>query len=477
MKNTCYIHPTMDGKWVCPECGNAFCSDCVINREAGGYYGQGLIRCCPGCVVPTNWVGVSGTIKPFWTRIDKFFSYPFHANPLILIIAIAFLDAVLLSAPLGWFFRVFLSALMLNYAYLALRRSAQGDLTPPKMYDEALTAGAGPVLSQLVLFVLLAVAGGMITGLAGVLGLVFYGVIVMFFLPSMLIILAMDGNPIRAMNPVVFMALPFRIGGGYFIMWVFLVCLLFAPASLLYTVEAVLPPFWYEFFGGLFSNYYMIVAYHLMGYVLLQYHDKIGYEVKYEDIKQSDEQTAAKPDNRAAEAAKRTTFLFAEGKYDEAIEYIEQHRAQGGELPQELSEKYYALLKMKNKKAPLLAHAPDLLDQLTESNAKVKTLDVYGECIKIDAAFLPEPKALLKIAGWLAETGNPKIAISAYNKFAKSYPDNRDVPLAYFRAAQIFHDRLMNQDKAKGLLKGILKKFPDHAIAPKVKNYLQYIGG
>ncbi|MBI9075480.1 MAG: tetratricopeptide repeat protein [Desulfatibacillum sp.] len=416
-------------------------------------------------------------MKPFWKRMDKFFTYPFHANPLILLVTIAFFSAVLRGMPMGWLLRMLLSAAMLNYAYLALRRTAQGDLTPPKMYDEALTAGVGAVLAQVVLFILLGVAGIFIGAQLGGAAMIIYGIVVMFFLPSMLIILVMDGNPFRAMNPASFMALPFRIGGGYFIMWLFLLFLMFAPGSLLYLVSEYVPTFLNEFLDGVFGNYYMLVAYHLMGYVLLQYHSELGYDIDYEDMKDSDKVSVVKADNRATEAAKHTAFLFTEGKHDEAIEYISRYQALEGEFSRELSERYFALLKIKGEKDKLVAHGPILLDLLAENNAKAKALDAYGVCMGADPGFSPEPGALFKIAGWLAETGNPKGAINAYGKFTKSFPDNRDVPIAYFRAAQIFNDRLMNPKKAKSILTGLLKKYPAHDIAPKVKNYLQHIGG
>jgi TolA-binding protein len=49
------------------------------------------------------------------------------------------------------------------------------------------------------------------------------------------------------------------------------------------------------------------------------------------------------------------------------------------------------------------------------------------------------------------------------------------IPKSYLRAAQVFNDRLMNPDRARKILSGLLNKYPDHEIAPQVKNYLASI--
>jgi TolA-binding protein len=54
----------------------------------------------------------------------------------------------------------------------------------------------------------------------------------------------------------------------------------------------------------------------------------------------------------------------------------------------------------------------------------------------------------------------------------KSYPQNPIVPKAYFRVAQIFHDRLMNAEKSKKMLGALKEKYPHHDIIPVVENYL-----
>jgi hypothetical protein len=51
------------------------------------------------------------------------------------------------------------------------------------------------------------------------------------------------------------------------------------------------------------------------------------------------------------------------------------------------------------------------------------------------------------------------------------------VPKAYYRAAQIFHERLKNDGQSKKILNGLIRKFPDHEIAGFAKTYLKGLDG
>jgi len=109
---------------------------------------------------------------------------------------------------------------------------------------------------------------------------------------------------------------------------------------------------------------------------------------------------------------------------------------------------------------------------LTAENRKNKAIAVFTECRTADTSFVPTAAALFKLAGWLNETDKTKAAVAVYNMLAKSYPDNALVPKAYFRIAQIFHDRLMNKEQAKKALGLLLQKYPNHDIIPQAESFL-----
>jgi TolA-binding protein len=46
------------------------------------------------------------------------------------------------------------------------------------------------------------------------------------------------------------------------------------------------------------------------------------------------------------------------------------------------------------------------------------------------------------------------------------------VPKALYRVAQIFHEGLKDVERAKKVLTGLIKRYPDHEITAFAKNYL-----
>ena len=224
---------------------------------------------------------------------------------------------------------------------------------------------------------------------------------------------------------------------------------------------------------GFAQSFYTIISYHLMGYVILQYHDRIGYDVDFEDFLDptAESYEPGKFDPDAAILAKIEP-LIKEGKLDEAIAMIQSMTAETPISGITLSERYYNLLKMRKRGAELLTYGVTHLDILTSASEKRKAIAVFTECRMADQSFLPTAPALFQVAGWLNEIGKTKAAIAVFNTLAKSYPDNPLVPKAYFRMAQIFHDRLMNRDQAIKALDLLLRKYPNHDITPQAESFL-----
>ena len=73
---------------------------------------------------------------------------------------------------------------------------------------------------------------------------------------------------------------------------------------------------------------------------------------------------------------------------------------------------------------------------------------LYQECMP-DGASKSSAAALFKLGSWFNEKGEAKSAIQAFNVLTKAHPQDVLIPKAYYRAAQILHENLMNTEKSK----------------------------
>ena len=472
----CSMHPTRTAHWHCANCNQDFCSDCVIKQNSGAMSGNRLMRSCPKCLAETRWVGADVVLKPFWERLPGFFIYPLAAGTMIYM-AVLSLGALVYWS---WIVQFVCWVLLLNYAFVALKSTARGHLSPPCF--EVIISGnflevVIPVVKQAALIFILIVLGSMVTGrLGGIAGLL-YLLLVVFMLPSMIIVLVNTESLITALNPAAFLALPFKIGKAYFIMFVFLAILAGAPGALLQWFMPYLPVWLSAYLAAFAENYYTVISYHLMGYVLLQYHETLGYEIEVDDIKTGSGSEREIPDDSAVREAKMIAVLCREGRFDQAIEHIGQWRQQGGEFNADLARQYFELLKNNDDKAGMLAHTPVYLDFAVAEGWKKEALATYDACRKIDPDFTAGAPTMFRIGEWMAEDGRFKDGLKIFSRLVKSHPDADEAPLSYFRAAQLYHERLMDADRARKIMNTLLRKFPEHAMRPKFERYLEYLGG
>jgi tetratricopeptide (TPR) repeat protein len=365
--------------------------------------------------------------------------------------------------------------MFIKYAFASLRNTANGSLTPPKIDSNLVLEDFTIVIKQALIFVVLLVAFLWIIQKGGVvLGGVFLCFAILFF-PAMVIMLVGTESLLQSINPFLFVGMAWRIGWSYLLMYFFLILLGGAPAVIGRYITGYLPPTLYTFLSNVVVDYYMIISYHLMGYVIFQYHEEIGYDVDFdfaeEEIISREEPTEKDDANKLLSQVDR---LIKEGKLDEAILLIKSE-THGVISDLNLAERYYNLLKIREEFPDMLEHGKVYLDLLVKGNQKEKLNEVYSECVSRDEKFSPKPTTLIKIAGSLNESGRHKESIQAYNRFIKANPEDPLVPKAYFLVSNVFNEKLNDPGRAARVLKGVIKKFPNHDIIPHAERYLSQI--
>ena len=474
MKTVCDYHPTRPAEWNCPNCNDNFCGHCIDTRVVEQYGKKNSFHFCPKCNVQANRAAFQNTVETFWNRLPKFFVYPFHPRPLILIAALAFIS-VLASGPGLFNMLIYFAiwAVVLKYSFTALKDTANGKLIPPKVNLQTISADFEVVFKQIGIYIIIGFAFFKVAQTGGILiGLLFLGLAILS-IPAMIIVLVATNSLLNAINPMIFARMAWRIGWGYLLMYLFLALLGAAPAVLGRYIIAFLPDNLHGFLLTMAQSFYTIISYHLMGYVIFQYHEDIGYEVDLDEEEASIEDMTSEQDVES-ELLNKIDILIKEGNLDDAISLIKDKT--GGVISDlNLAERYFNLLKIKQLTPEMLRHGEAYLELLAKRDKKDKLCEVYSVCISRDPGFTISPSTTFKVASSLNEAGNPKGAIGAYNRFIKANPKNPLIPKAYFLAANVINEQLRNPLKAIKILKGLIKKYPNHDIIPYVQNCIKQI--
>lgn len=474
MATSCNYHPTQKAHWVCPSCEVNFCPDCVDSRVVDQHGKKKVYHFCPECNVEVERVAFEDIVEPFWFRIPKFFAYPFHPRPLILMVVLSFLSVLLIfPSLLSLLIQILIAGLFLKYAFAALKNTANGNFQTPKIDSKTLLEDFLIVFKQLGIFILIGYAFYKVTQMAGIIiGLLFLGFAILS-IPAMIIVLVGTNSLLQAINPAMFVVMAWRIGWSYLLMYFFLMLLGAAPAILGQYIVGYLPAKLHFFLLKVAQNYYTLISYHLMGYVIFQYHEEIGYDVDFEEEELPQEKIPS-GEEESGQLLNRVDMLIKEGKLDDAISLIKSETI-GAITALGLAERYYNLLKLKEQTPDMLKHGKEYLDLLAKANQKAKLVEVYSECLSKDPNFTPKPTTLLKAASYLNEAGKHRESLEAYSRFIKANPENPLVPKAYFLASNIFNEKLKNPGKATKILKNLIKKYPNHDIIPHVQRYLSEI--
>ena len=471
MTTFCEYHPDKRAAWFCSSCDLDFCEGCIARRTVEQYGKKKVFYRCPKCDEEAERHSAENIIVPFWNRLPKFFLYPLKLQPLILMIVLS-AAATVFSRPglFSFLMQLAIWGVLLKYSFAALKSTAQGSLTPPRITLETISNEFDIIFKQLGIYIVIGFVFFKVVQSAGIfIGLVFVGLAVLS-IPAMIIVLVASNSLLHALNPVIFIGMAWRIGWGYLLMYLFYTLLGSAPVVLGQMVIAHLPLELQSFLFSMAKSYYLIVSYHLMGYVVFQYHEEIGYEVDLEE-QELPEEAANPEEEKDRELLSRANMLVKEGKLDEAIECLKEERnaLRGNPV---LAERFYNLLKIRERFPEMLAHAKPYMDLLAKGNQKEKLCEVLLECLSHNPAFTPAPSTLFKAAGVLNETGKAKEAVQAYDRFIKANSNHHMIPKAYFLAAGIINEKLNDPRKASGILRGIIKKYPGHEMIPHVERYL-----
>ncbi len=471
-KTFCKYHPDTPARWVCGHCQINFCNNC-IQIESDEH------PTCPVCGQQVGSLGAGNLIRPFWQRIPQFFLFPLQFPPLLFMLLLTVLSIIVNKVPaeilpFGILIELAMFMLFMKYAYVVLEHTAQGHLQAQRIHGKLLIENLETPFKQLfivfVFFMGLSELADLENKVPLYIGMLFTALI----FPASIMILAVEHKLFRAINPVILLGLIRRIGYAYLIMCLFLLLLLMSAMQATDMMVEYLPASIYMPVGNFIIMFFALIMFDMMGYVLYQYHEKLGYQIQHEYSEPGD--TTSWP-HETEPALRKIEILFHEGKLDEAqarlVKMILEHPGN-----MQYRERLHRLMLARRDLPGLRDYSADYITRLMLENRPSEALRVFTDCYKLDNEFkFGNGRQRYAMAQLLSKNGQARSALNLLTNLHVDFPGYEGIPDAYMLVAKILCESFNEDKKARQILEFLQNKYPQHPRIPQVKEYMTVVTG
>ncbi|MCC4607237.1 hypothetical protein [Xanthomonas campestris] len=408
---------------------------------------------------------VQAAPAPFWTRIPAIATYPLRGSALYALIALTLCSALLvLPGILKLLVMGVLGMATYTYAFDILRHTADGQADAPRL-------GYNSFDSAVLRLILLAIALGIVIGaaavVAGPFGLTIAYVATLLLLPGMLISLAIDGSLRRALNPAVSIDMAMRIGWPYLAAYGLLYVIQGSGTAAAFIALTYLPPIVREATTLVASIWALFASFHLMGYLVYQYHEALGYTPNGGDV-----QERADPDQRLLDEAEHHV---REGHTDEAFQAV-RGAVRSRAVSLAVHELYQRLLRQHRRSDELHEHTRHYINRLLQEKQERRALALQREALDSDPAFtplLPEQATLLAERAKMA--GQFQLATDGLLAAIAAWPRDPMLPSWSLDAGLMLAERFGRDDQARALLQHATERCDDAAQRAKLDAALRAV--
>jgi hypothetical protein len=289
-------------------------------------------------------------------------------------------------------------------------------------------------------------------------------------LPGAIMVIAIEDSLVRALNPATTFFFIRAMGKSYFILWGFFALILTVREAIMHATANLaayirLP---IEMFVG---SYLMLALFAMMGYVLYQYHQELGYEVKVDFDSHREKAATAASGKPVDPMTQQVNAFVKEGRLDEALRYV--HDAMRyDKLNPDMNERLHELYKLKGEPEKTVAHGQQYLQSLVAAKRGPKALTLLKRLREMDAKFEPHADARLALATAAMAARDTHGAVDLVKGFDKRFPEHADIPAVYLLGAKITSEHLHQDEKAMAILKALLQRYPNASVKEEAEKYL-----
>lgn len=299
----------------------------------------------------------------------------------------------------------------------------------------------------------------------------YYGIIILFiitiifFLPSILILMHLEKNILSALNPYSISGIIKTLNKDYVILTGYLIFSLLFVIFFRLNFSHYGPEIVNIILSTYFTLYLFITFYYLIGKTLfLNQHTLSYYGHQLLSTSPLNEQTRTLLEI-ASEYIKKQNFK-------EAILIYEKILNIDG-LNIEFHQRYHELLIMSNDKKLLHNHTGHYIRKLLCRNQSLQAVSLFKKVKMIIPEFkINEPAVALSLAKVMRNLREYTLAVEVLENLHLKSPQEPAVAEAYLLLAQIFSENLNKDKNAIKILEYTLINYSNHPLKHEIKNYL-----
>jgi tetratricopeptide (TPR) repeat protein len=290
--------------------------------------------------------------------------------------------------------------------------------------------------------------------------------------PASIMILAEFKSLMQAINPLQVIRYMVRIGYPY-------LALCF---TLFFFTESAerLQGFFHEYVFSLLAHlltsganfYFAIVIFNMIGYVMFQYHEQLGIEVK---MTHQEAEARHSPNTKPDPVTEKLNAMMASGNTVEALKFMRYQLRMRWE-DNDLQWRYQRLLQATGKQQDASDHAREFITKLVNEKHYAQALNLYEHWFKADPEFrLQESDQVHDLASAAKASHRTELALSLLEDFEQHYPEHPHIQANYLLTAKILTESCRKDREALELLNRMVEKFPDHELTAEARQYMEVI--
>lgn len=408
----CNYHPLTPATQKCSDCHTSACDECVITGE---HYRTKNKALCHVCRKPTISLGSGFGAEPFWRRLDQSFKYPINTQSILVIVLVAILSSIVSFLPFATIFILAVNGAFLKYGFACLENSTYGNFKPVNV-SESFEGGLSLIVQFLVIIFGLMIMVGIVGHFIGLGPAQLLGAVFLLGFPAIIINFALSRSIFNALNPLTMLNLITTIGLPYGLLLA-LIFIMIGSVGLITQLLLTLPEFLAVILGTAVSNYYSLVAFHIMGYMIFQYQHKLGF------IAEEDTDNPAEDKGELETLENEIRIWVKEGETNKVLELYNKALERFPNNNNLYNKCYRFLIETRNTKR-LKNFANIYFDHLIGSNNPSRLTQVIKEIKGIDKEYLPKkPLHRHTIAKISFDKGDFLTTIKLLNGLHKSHPE------------------------------------------------------